>query len=39
MKKIIPLLIAILAFIPARAVTVTCVDEGNNIVRIDYDAT
>ncbi len=39
MKKIIPLLMAVLAFIPASAVTITCVDEGNNIVRIDYDST
>jgi hypothetical protein len=39
MKKIISFTMIMLVAIPAAAVTVTCVNEGNNIVRIDYDAT
>ena len=39
MRTIAVLLITLLCIVPANAVVITCVDEGSDIVRIDYDAT
>ena len=38
MKTIGVLLVALLFVVPAEAVVVTCVNEGGNMVRIDYSA-
>jgi len=38
MKAICIPLVALLFVVPAQAVVVTCVNEGNNVVRIDYSA-
>jgi len=39
MKTIWILLITLLFVVPANAVVITCVNEGNGVVRIDYSAS
>jgi len=39
MRTIVVSLVTLLCIVPAQAVVVTCVNEGNNVVRIDYSAS
>ena len=39
MRTMLVLLVALLSVVNANAVVVTCVNEGSNVVRIDYDAS
>jgi hypothetical protein len=39
MRHILIFLVAFLFAVPAKAVSITCVNEGNGVVRVDYDAS